>query len=127
MSLFAGRVALTPIGMRDGDRWYETIEPFAFHSQLYGATIKVPVGFQTDMASVPRTFQIALQKDGGIIEAALVHDYLYSISAKPLGFSRRDADRIFLEAMTVAGMGPIKRGWAYNAVRWFGGRTYQKR
>jgi len=125
--MFAGRVALTPIGMNGGDRWYETLEPFSFRSARYDALIKVPVGFQTDLASVPRILQPALQKDGGILEAALVHDYLYSHAAQAMGFTRKQADLIFLEAMTMAGMGPIKRGWAFHAVRMFGGGTFRQR
>lgn len=126
MSAFIGRLELTPTGMTGGKRWYQLVEPFGFESWFLGVLIRVPAGFLTDLASVPRAAQLLIQKDEGNIEAAVVHDYLYSRECS-LPVSRRDADQVFLEAMTAAGVGKVKRGLMFHAVRWFGGRTWKKR
>jgi Protein of unknown function (DUF1353) len=39
--------------------------------------VKVPVGFVTDFASIPRVFWIVLPKDGVYTYPAIIHDYLY--------------------------------------------------
>lgn len=126
MAYFVGRLTLTPVGMSRGDRWYEIVEPFGYKSTLLGILIKVPAGFLTDLASVPRVAQNAIQKDEGNLEAAVIHDYLYSRLCQ-IPATREDADRCFLEAMTVAGVGPVKRGLMFHAVRWFGWRSWKKR
>jgi hypothetical protein len=40
-------------------------------------TVKVPVGFVTDFASIPRVFWSVLRPDGLYTYPAIVHDYLY--------------------------------------------------
>lgn len=124
MGRFIGRVALTPVAMREGDRMYMLTEPFGFHSNIYGGVITVPQGFYTDMASIPRVLQPVIAKDEPI-EPAVIHDWLYNWQCD-LRVSRRDADLIFLEAMTIAGMGKIKRGLIFHAVRNFGMDSWRK-
>ena len=123
MGEFIGRLATTPLGMVRGDRLYQLIEDFGFDSHLFAGVITVPKGFVSDLASIPRPLQIFIQKDEPL-EAAIIHDWLYSWMCD-IRVSRRGADDIFLEAMTVAGMGPIKRGLVYNAVRYFGSKSWR--
>lgn len=75
--------------------------------------IEVPVGFVTDFASVPRLFWRIVPPWGAYSPAAVVHDYLYQNHL----VSREEADRIFLELMTVLGVLPWKRKTMYWAVR----------
>jgi hypothetical protein len=102
---------------------YQLVEDFSFDSYLFAGVITVPKGFVSDLASIPRPLQNFIQKDEPL-EAAIIHDWLYSWQCG-LGISREAADNIFLEAMTVAGMGRIKRGLVYNAVRYFGGKSWR--
>ena len=126
MSAFTGQIVITPLKMTGGSRWYQLKAPFGFWSHHLQEQITVPAGFVTDMASVPLILQPFLQKDEGLLEAAVFHDFLYSNGCE-LPVSRSDADRVFLEAMTEAGMGAIKRGWAYWAVRGGAAKSWKRR
>lgn len=126
MTRFFGRLILEPLPMRYGKRWWRLVEPLGYLSDVLGGHVEVPDGFETDMASVPVPLQPLLQKDDGILWPAIVHDFLYSRDC-PLAVTRREADLVFLEAMTHCGVGRIKRGLAYNAVRMFAGHSWRKR
>lgn len=77
---FIGRVALEPIeeaGLFSRGRW-RTLENLVFRSTRHNLIISVPVGFETDLASVPRWLPITNMLAGGTaIKAAVFHDYLY--------------------------------------------------
>ena len=126
MTRYIGRLVISPLEMICGRRWYRLEEAFGFSSSRLGRSIHVPAGFVTDMASIPRWIQPFLQKDEGCLEAAVIHDYAYSADC-PHGLTRKQADELFLEAMTEAGVGPVKRGLMYHAVRKFGARSWRKR
>jgi hypothetical protein len=79
--------------------------------------IKVPVGFVTDFASIPRIFWSALRPDGKYTYAAIVHDYLYWTQSR----SREEADEIFKFGMQDLKVGSIEIGAIYGAVRILGG------
>ena len=57
--------------------------------------IQIPIGYETDFASVPRVFWSIIPPIGKHSIAALIHDYMYD---NRIG-SRREADRLFLEIM----------------------------
>jgi hypothetical protein len=78
--------------------------------------ITVPVGFETDFASVPRPFWAILPKWGKYGNAAVIHDWLYWEQ----GRSRPAADAILLEGMVVLGVSAVVRQTIYTAVRLFG-------
>ena len=65
--------------------------------------ITVPVGFETDFASVPRPFSAILPKWGKYGDAAVIHDWLYWEQGRP----RPAADAILLEGMTVLGVSAV--------------------
>jgi len=75
--------------------------------------VTVPVGFLTDLSSIPRIFRFFIIKNGKHRAAAIVHDYLCRLG---LAFSRTLADKIFLEAMLVAGERKIRSRLMYWAV-----------
>lgn len=58
-------------------------------------SITVPMGFVTDLASVPREFWQFLPRDGRYMPAAIVHDYLYWQQQ----VSKETADSVFKSAM----------------------------
>jgi hypothetical protein len=73
--------------------------------------VTVPPAFKTDFASVPRPFWFWLAPWGRHGRAAIVHDFLYQLGAvtdpgAPVATrlrrpSKREADRIFRQAMAV--------------------------
>lgn len=75
--------------------------------------VKVPTGFVTDLASVPRQFWSLLRPDGSYCFAAIVHDYLYWEQK----VSREKADQIFRLCMRDMKVGKITIDAIYAAVR----------
>lgn len=88
-----------------------------------GKVIRVPGGFTTDFASIPRIFWFILSPYGKWGKAAVVHDYLYFINKE---YTRKQADDVFKEAMGVLGVNWLVKGIIYNATRWFGGGAWKK-
>lgn len=109
----------TPANLRllDHEKW-EVLTQFEYHVGSYPSNdvIRVPAGFVTDLASVPRMFWSVLPLHCEYAKAAIIHDYLYSIGL----CGKRYADDVFLEAMTVLGVGMWRRKLMYFAVRLFG-------
>ncbi|HAG2581977.1 TPA: DUF1353 domain-containing protein [Salmonella enterica] len=98
-------------------------EPFEFYlSDDNSDVISVPAGFVTDLASVPRIFWTLLPPDGKYAKAAIIHDYLYDNALR----TKKEADKIFLDGMTVLGVPKWKRTVMYWAVRLFGRGMYDK-
>lgn len=109
----------TPADLRllDGEKW-ELLTQFEYHVGSYPSddVIRVPAGFVTDLASVPRAFWSILPPHGEYAKAAIIHDYLYTIGLR----SKKYADDVFMEAMTVLGVAWWRRKVMYLAVRLFG-------
>ena len=85
---------LTPepaLKMIEGGEW-RLHEPMVV--KIDGNTVVVPVGFQTDLATVPRFPGLFLIFGGKARRAAILHDYLYFTAQ-----DRAYADRVFYEAM----------------------------
>ncbi|ECX4466036.1 DUF1353 domain-containing protein [Salmonella enterica] len=98
-------------------------EPFEFYlSDDNSDVISVPAGFITDLASVPRVFWTLLPPDGKYAKAAIIHDYMYDNALR----TKKEADLIFLDGMTVLGVPKWKRLMMYWAVRVFGRGSYIK-
>lgn len=104
----------------DGPRptWRLT-EPLRYVTSISDAAgrwigmIYVPVGFETDLASVPR-LPVAWLLAGGVgNRAAVVHDYL-CVKRKHTGVI---AARIFAEALAASGVDVWRRAIMYAAVR----------
>lgn len=91
--------------------------PFKFK----GEDKEVPVGFETDLASIPSLFRSLISKIGKHIMPAVVHDYFY---VEQLG--KKEADTIFLSLMKDAGVNWMKRKLMYRAVNLFGFLAYKK-
>ena len=103
---------------------WETVESFEYRvgSENSEEVVKVPKGFKTDFASVPRIFWIILPPDGKYSQSAVLHDILYRDKI----YSRKRSDQIFVEAMTVLGVAKGKRLLMYSALRIFGFISWNK-
>ena len=110
---------------------FTVLEPFSvlvfLKPKLLGGASKVvrytvPVGFDTDLASIPRAFlSITGGKIGKHLIAAVIHDKLYRTGEVP----RNVADAIFLAAMEALGVSWVRRQVLYQAVRAGGASSYR--
>lgn len=106
---------------------WETVKPFAYLTKD-DHVITVPEGFETDAASVPRWAWSIFPPTGKYLEAAIIHDWLYS-SQKIGGewITRKEADQIFYEAMTELDIKLWRRWLIYRAVRLGGHKHFDYR
>lgn len=85
-----------------------------------GERVRVPRGFESDGASVPRLFWrlIFPTIDPKALRASIAHDYIYR--THPEGWCKEDADEMFYDLLVEDGV-PKWRAWiAYQAVSIFG-------
>lgn len=118
----------TPLELEylDGRTWRVTAE-FDFASQVLERIVRVPVGFVTDFASIPRLFWAILPPTGTYGKAAVIHDDCYQnpeMIAPPV--SRLLADRTLREGMIALDVPWVTRAVIYWAVRAFGMFAFAK-
>ena len=106
-----------------GDKRWELVEELRYQP-LQGRLIVVPIGFQTNFASVPRIPIAFLLAGDTAQKSATVHDYLYS--GIEGGFSRKRADAILLQAMKEEGLWWWRRSLMWFGVRLFGSFFFEK-
>lgn len=82
--------------------------------------IKVPRGFRTDYASIPRVFRAFITGYDKTRMPAVIHDYMYREAIE----TRKLADDLFLKGMKETGVGWVKRHAMYLAVRGFAKGAY---
>jgi len=97
----------------DKNKWQLTDELMYFSESVW-KLIKVPAGFITDLASVPRLPLAYMLAGGKAQEPAVVHDYLYSTKM----FTRDVCDDIFYEAILAS----KQHGWFTANIMWAGVR-----
>lgn len=120
----------SPLDVReadDGNHW-KLLTEFDYERGLLGSgdIIRVPAGFITDFASVPKILWNILPPIGLAGKAAVIHDWLYAGQQ----FSRAETDGIYLEAMAALGVGWAQRYAMYAGVRlggWVAWKEHQKR
>lgn len=117
------RTNLKLVPLKSGKQW-ELLEDYYY--EVNGYIIKVPKGFITDLASVPRIFWSIFPPFGDYTAAAIVHDYLYS-KENNTGINRTLADKIFLFIMKELGVCLFKRTAMYKAVRIFGEPSWKEK
>jgi len=82
--------------------------------------IVVPVGYRTDLASVPRLAWVIVPRDDPMARRpSVVHDYIYTDLTKR--FTKAEADQIFYQALLEQGMHKPLAWLMWCAVR-IGGR-----
>lgn len=87
--------------------------------------LEVPVGFVTDLASIPRAFRNLpfLDPNGVSRRPAALHDWLYG-SAPGRRLGKPFADQFLYAALRSEGAGP-KTAWAFwAAVHYFGASSW---
>jgi hypothetical protein len=112
---FASKLVVTEF---DEIKW-ELVTPLVYQGNQ--DRIEVPTGFITDFASVPKALWSIIPPYGTYTKAAVIHDYLYRNAI----VSRADADGIFKKIMSESGVGLIRRGLMWAAVRLFGRAAYK--
>lgn len=104
----------------DGRGTWRLRRSLVYLSPLAGV-VRVPCGFVTDLASVPRLPFVFFLLSGYGHAAAVVHDWLYT--EKPM--DRETCDRVFSEALQACGV-PAWRAWLMlRGVRAFGRSNWQ--
>ena len=91
---------------------------------INGYDIKVFRGFITDGASVPKSLQWLYNPYDKYINAAVVHDYLYS-TYNSTGINRILADKIFKHIMKETGVDDRTVRRFYVAVKYFGETSWK--
>jgi hypothetical protein len=105
-------------------------QPVKFYSAELGLIVVAPAGMETDFASIPRGLWNIFPKRGKHDRGAVLHDagyrgHLQSAAGTTLALSKHAIDRLFLEAMEVAGVSRGSRTLMYRAVSWFGGTAFK--
>lgn len=96
---------------------WQTVQPLVWSSPAM--TVTVPIGFTTDLASVPRTLWWLIPRaDRHIVEPSVIHDFMYS-GGMP-GVTRKLADRTLRAAVLWCGAPRWYATAVYCAVRLFG-------
>ena len=100
------------------DKYWKLIEGFEYHVGEYPSDeiVKVPAGFITDFASVPKIFHSILPPTGPYKAAAMVHDFCYQTAI----YSKTKSDLIFLEGMKVLNVSMWIRQLMFYSVFLFG-------
>lgn len=83
-----------------GEGRWRLLREFRFDSAVLGGRLVIDAGFETDFASVPRWTWGGYALVANTAQAAAVlHDWAYRLKRWP----RREADALFLEAMSTDG------------------------
>ncbi|KZZ67825.1 hypothetical protein A3765_10550 [Oleiphilus sp. HI0130] len=86
---------------------------------FYKSVIRVPVGFVTDLASIPKALRFLISQNEKHRKAAVLHDYLYYKKGNMdlEIFTRKECDQLFEQAMQNCGVNWLKRKTMYAGVR----------
>lgn len=102
-----------------GDALWKVVKPLQYRTADQRRVI-VPVGYRTDLASVPRlAWRIVPRDHVQARRPAVVHDFIYTNLTHR--FTKREADRIFHAALLEEGMNKALAWLMLAAVR-IGGR-----
>ena len=99
--------------------------PFEYHVGIYPSNeiIKVPKGFITNFASVPRALWWLVSPIDNHAKAAVVHDFCYYSKYQN---DRKKSDDIFAEALEALGVNKLKIWCMYWSVRLFAWRRWNQ-
>lgn len=99
-----------PAYRQSGSYSFELVEPLEYMTRGM-KILRVPAGFRTDLASVPRALWAAFPPHGAHSRAAILHDWLC------IQGDKRYADKVFEEALCSLGVTGWKRRAMVAAVR----------
>ena len=118
MSKFLTELEVTMIddSSNEGRGTWQLEQDLLYQSDVAGVTLRVPAGFLTDFASVPRITGIGFLLAGDSChEAAVIHDYLYRTVPHPT--TRAIADKVLREAAILTGVPAWRAQIVYLGVR----------
>lgn len=121
MSEFLTELDMYPLTSSDGvslkslagKQQYRLSKPFVYYSDLLKCEIVIPIGFTTDLDSIPRLPLIYLLLNDNASRPGVLHDYLYFTGL----VSREIADLILKEACYVIGLPQWQTELIYIGVR----------
>ena len=118
---FAKRPSLEPV---IADEVWELTQDW--HIAILGRGVVVPKGFLTDGASIPRFLWRVCGHPMGTqrVIPAIVHDAIYAGAIA--GFTRKEADQIYADALVELGFPKRKARLEYAALRLFGAAHWQE-
>ena len=119
--MFEGKLQLEYLEEPLNGKWFRTLEPIRY-TTVKGRVFNVPSATYTDFASVPRGFRWLISRVGVHGKAALLHDWLCEKKI----VKRKEADKIFLEAMKETKVGWLKRRIMFMGVRAYSIFTFKK-
>jgi len=107
-----------------GKNLWMNIEPFEYHVNTYPSdeVITVPIGFETNFASIPRILWPVISPIDRHAKAAVIHDYCYYHGL----YNRKISDMIFREGLRVLNVKAWKVFCMYRSLRIFGWYTWWK-
>lgn len=111
--------------LKNDDTIWVILSPLIYVSDILGK-ITVPLGFETDFASVPKVPFIFELFGNRAHREAVIHDYLYRINSVPIS-TYSQANNVFFEAMKVRGKGWFVRYGMYWGVVLGGWITFHQR
>lgn len=112
--MFRTKLKVEKDSIVNGVKWYRLKAPLLYDDFI------VPVGFKTDLATIPKQLTWIFKPNGKYARASVLHDFLYDKKV----VSRKEADIIFKEAMLKDGVSDLVADIFYVSVRLFGGRYY---
>ena len=97
----------------------------------FSGEIKIPAGFETDLASIPKIFWSWIPPCGKHSFSAVIHDYLYCMhevesNGVIIPFTKKQADEVFYNKMVYYGVPKLRAKMMYYAVRAFGRKYWKK-
>ncbi len=121
-------ILLVPHVMKEGSRRVAAVaQPFGFVCKVASRerlAVVVPAGYVTDFASIPRAAHFVISPFGKHAEAAVIHDWLYTLGKPGDRKGRRVADKAFVKALRLLDVGWMKRQVMFWAVRLGGAGGY---
>ena len=107
--------------------YYRLVEPLVYYTEVINREIVVPVGFVTDLESVPRWFPLAYSYLGHTSRrGGAIHDYLYRRDSDPI-VGRAIADAVYREICGCVGNSSVQGWLKWCGVRAGGIGSYHKR
>jgi hypothetical protein len=127
---FLDPLKLEEVGVNlEGEPVWDLLGVLRYDSAVLRCRLEVPVGFRTDLSSVPRRFLLYRLLGGRARKAGVIHDYVYREHLLGMFPSLSDAERraiadaVYPEAVSVSEDVPRWLRWlAWLGLRW-GGRT----
>lgn len=110
------------VATADGHK-FRLLEPVTF-TRRNGDTILLPVGTESDGASVPRQLWASLPPFGDHWKSAFLHDAAYRMRTRPVIGSKQECDSLFAEALELCKVPDIERHILSRGVAIFGEDAY---